>query len=86
MPPGMPFSLTALAIFRKSSVFFGNASKPADFSTLWRYTIIEPAAPSGTPIHFLPSGRRKAWQAGYQPPYFLPRYSARSVTSSSLSG
>ena len=33
---------------------------------------IAPAAPSGRPIHFLPSGRRNASPAGYQPPYFLP--------------
>src|SRR5512140_1280687 len=45
-----------------------------------------PVPPSGMPIHFLPSGRRNASQAGYQPPYFLPRYSATSVMSTSLSG
>src|SRR6185436_17459477 len=53
---------------------------------LVRYTIIAPAEPSPRPIHFLPSGLRNWCTAGYQPPYFLPRYSARSVTSSSFSG
>ena len=45
-----------------------------------------PATPSGTPIHFLPSGRRYGSHTGYQPPYFLPRYAQTSVTSTSFSG
>ena len=58
MPPGVPFSFSAFISFRKPSVSFGKVSKPAAFTMLSRYTIIEPAAPSGMPIHFLPSGRR----------------------------
>src|SRR4051812_34003622 len=85
-PPGVPLACNACSIFRKPSVSFGNVSKPAAFNMLWRYTIIEPAAPRPSPIHFLPSGFRYACTAGYQPPYFLPRYSATSVTSSSFSG
>jgi hypothetical protein len=36
MPPGVPFSFTALSIFRKLSVSFGKLSNAADFSTLSR--------------------------------------------------
>src|SRR6185436_5243844 len=86
IPPGVPFACNALNIARKPAVSRGNLSTPAAFSMLSRYTIIAPAEPSGTPIHFLPSGFRYAWHESYQPPYFLPRYSHRSVTSSSFSG
>src|SRR5688572_1091666 len=85
-PPGVPLSLSAFIMRRKPSVSLGTASYPAAFSMLVRYTSALPAQPSGTPIHFLPSGRRYWWHTGYQPPYFLPRYSATSVTSTSLSG
>ncbi len=73
MPPGVPFSFSALNILGKPSVSFGKVSKPAAFTWLSRTTIIAPAQPSGTPIHFLPSGRRSASAAGYHPPDFLPR-------------
>src|SRR4029079_1097253 len=72
-PTGVFFSLSALQSFRKPSVSLGTASKPAAFSMLARYTSALPAHPSGTPIHFLPSGRRYCWHTGYQPPYFFAR-------------
>src|SRR5579862_2039016 len=61
---GVFFSLSALQSFRKPSVSFGNVSNPAALTALWRYTMQTPATPSGTPIHFLPSGLRYGSQTG----------------------
>src|SRR6476646_6806113 len=63
-PTGVFFSFSALHSFRKPSVSLGNVSKPAAFTRLWRYTMHTPATPRGTPIHFLPSGRRYGSQTG----------------------
>src|SRR6185312_9395320 len=63
-PGGVPFSFNALQSFRNPSVSFGNVSKPAAFTWLCRYTMHTPATPSGTPIHFLPSGRRYGSHTG----------------------
>src|SRR5947209_7490362 len=54
-PGGVPLACSAWHIFRKPSVSFGNASKPAAFSMLWRYTIIEPAVPRPSAMYFRPS-------------------------------
>src|SRR5205814_9215595 len=56
IPAGVFFSLSALHSLRKPSVSFGKLSKPAALTALSRYTRHTPATPSGTPIHFLPSG------------------------------
>src|SRR5215216_6038100 len=63
-PGGVPFSFIALQSFRKPSVSLGSASKPAAFTALMRYTMQTPATPSGTPIHFLPSGLRYGSHTG----------------------
>src|SRR6476469_7344353 len=63
-PGGVPFSFIALQSFRNPSVSFGNASKPAALTALCRYTMHTPATPSGTPIHFFPSGLRYGSHTG----------------------
>src|SRR5689334_9164105 len=63
-PGGVFFSLSALQSFRKPSVSFGNVSKPAAFIALIRYVMHTPATPSGTPIHFFPSGLRYGSHTG----------------------
>src|SRR6266404_3771721 len=73
IPAGVPFSFSALHSLRKPSVSFGNESNPAALTALTRYVMQTPATPSGTPIHFLPSGLRYGSHTGYQPPYFAPR-------------
>src|SRR5581483_4897698 len=63
-PAGVFFSLSALQSLRKPSVSLGKVSKPAAFTALMRYTMHTPATPSGTPIHFLPSGLRYGSHTG----------------------
>src|SRR4029453_15755615 len=73
MPAGVFFSLSALHSLRKPSVSLGKGSNPAAFPPLSQNTMAPPPPPRGSPIHFLPAGRRYGSQTGNQPPYFAPR-------------
>src|SRR5258708_3217789 len=84
-PAGVPFFFRFWQSLRNPSVSFGNSLKPAAFISPPRLFMQLPPAPGGSPIP-RPPLLPYASALGYQGPYFLPRYSHKSPTSSSLSG
>src|SRR3954463_213949 len=84
-PGGLLRALSAWHNFRNPGKSCGIESNPAAASMLLRCTTAPPDAPVGSANHF-PWYIPKSRLASYQPPYFCPRYSARSVRSSSWLG
>ena len=85
-PAGLPAAFSFLHISRKPGRSAGGAVRPIDSIADLRHTSGPAVPPKGRPIQLLVPCRLPYFSPTYiQPPYFLPRYSAISDSSISLS-